>query len=89
MGEYNTITYTVKVLDADEQEITVVNQDDDYTRTSIYIASPLTVKPVYSRVLGVGHFMGALPYAFAISLMLYSIGWIYHRKVTVKKDRSA
>ena len=54
----------------------------------MYTASPLTVKPICSQVFGVGYFMGALPFAFAISLVWYAIGWFNHRKIIAKEDKS-
>jgi len=87
--DFSILSYTVKPLGENQQEITVVNRDDDYTRTSIYTATPDKVTSTYSHIFGVGHMMGGSLYAFCVALGLYFIGWLIMRKEIASKKVEA
>ncbi len=79
IDEYTHVRFEVKTIGENAQKIKVQKRDDDYTRWSIYHATANKITPVYSRIFGVGHFMGAGPFAFIFSLVLYGIGWLIIR----------
>jgi len=68
------VRFEVTTIDDGQQEITVWDIDDDYRIQIVYLAGQTQITPVYSRIFGAGHVMGAWPYAFVLSLVIYGIG---------------
>jgi hypothetical protein len=79
LDELTRVRFVARTLGEDRQEVTVYRMDDDYQYESIYHAERNRITPVYSRVFGVGHVMGAMPYAFGFSLIVYGAGWALRR----------
>ena len=79
------VRFEVNAINDEQQEITVWDIDDDYRIQIIYRAEQTQITPVYSRIFGVGHVMGAWPYAFVLSLIIYGIG----RSLKKRQSRAA
>ena len=78
------VRFEVSVIDEERQEITVWDIDDDYRKQIVYRAEPTRVTPTYSRIFGVGHFMGAWPYAMVLAFSIYATG----RSLKRRQDRA-
>jgi hypothetical protein len=74
IDELTHVHYEAKTLSPGKQRITVSHVGDDYTKESKYYAARNDFSLISSRIFGVGHVMGALPYAFVLSLGLYAVG---------------
>lgn len=74
IDEFTHVRFDAETLSPGKQKITVINVGDDYTKESKYYATRSEYSLISSRIFGVGHVMGALPYAFVLSLLIYAVG---------------
>jgi hypothetical protein len=74
IDELTYVHFEAKTLSPGKQRVTVSHLGDDYTKESRYYAARNNFSLIPSRIFGVGHVMGALPYAFVLSLVLYAVG---------------
>jgi len=74
IDELRHVRFEVSRIGAEEQEITVWDIDDDYGKEIVYRARQTQITPIYSRIFGVGHVMGAWPYALVVAFAIYGVG---------------
>ena len=84
-GEWTRYNYVVKTLSPEKQLIEVNYSDDDVTATFRYLAEPDRIEPLSSKLRAPGHMFGALPYAWAFTLILYIVGRFLRRKYAPEK----
>lgn len=73
-NELGSWKFSVEESTANTQDIKVYFKGDNVSSESVYKASGFSVEPLFSKVMTPGHMFSAIPYAIALSVLLFFLG---------------